>query len=349
MTAGSSCAGFRSMWRRPMRRQFMPRRQQGVALIVALLALVLAVLLAAALIDRGEATAARWRTGWRAEQGWQLLRGMETWAAAGLLADQRATGAVDSRDELWARDMPPVEIPGARLRGRLRDLGGCFNVNALAPLGLVDSQAQRRFERLLAGLQLPREIAAQAVDMVDSDTQPTPGGAEDAVMATRPPYGRTANGPVASASEMTRLPAMTPEAWQVLEPLLCALPADHRINLNTAPVELWLTVDDAVTPAMARRLVRADAGAFPDMAAVQAALQREGLAGVDLGAYAVESHYFLALADILADGLPLHYLSLLQRLPGEVRVIARAQGGVGLEVTDAHMTTGDAIGTGSGR
>lgn len=315
-------------------------RQQGVALIVALLALVLAVLLAAALIDRGEATAARWRTGWRAEQGWQLLRGMEAWAAAGLLADQRATGAVDSREELWARDMPPVEIPGAQLRGRLRDLGGCFNINALAPLGLVDSQALRRFERLLAGLQLPREIAAQAVDMIDSDSQPLPGGAEDAAMAARPPFGRTANGPLISASELTRLPAMTAEAWQRLAPLLCALPGDHRINLNTAPAELWLTVDAAITPAMARRLLRADARAFADMAAVQAALQREGLASVDLVGYAVESHYFQAVADIRADGLPLHYVSLLQRLPGEVRVIARAQGGLGMDAIETGSDSG---------
>ena len=304
------------------------RQQRGVALIVALLALVLAVLLATALIDRGEATAARWRDSWRAEQSWQLLRGMEAWAVAGLLAGQRANGKVDSRDEAWAQSIAPIEIPGATLTGRLRDLGGCFNINALASGGVIDEVALARFRRLLVGVKLPPELAEQAADWLDTDATPRQNGAEDAAYGLRRPSGRSGNGPMANASEMLALPAMTAEAWQRLAPLVCALPNDHRINLNTAPVELWLTLDERITMEMARRLVRADAQPYSSESAVlEALVEREGLTGINITGYAIESQYFLAQSEILADGIPFHYSSLLQRLPGRVRVIARARGG----------------------
>jgi hypothetical protein len=83
----------------------------------------------------------------------------------------------------------------------------------------------------------------------------------------------------------------------------------------------------AITPAVAQRLARGDATMYPDLAAVQVALQRAGVSGVDLAACDVGSHYFLAQALIVADGISFRYTSVLQRLPDAVRVIARARGG----------------------
>jgi general secretion pathway protein K len=300
------------------------RGQRGVALVIAMLVVALAVLLVTALLDAGELTQARVRNGWRAEQSRQLLGGLEAWAAAGLLADQQASGAVDGLGEAWARPMPPIDLPGARIEGRLRDLGGCFNVNALAPGGITDPAALRRFARLLRALQLPRELTAQVADYIDADTNTQDGGAEDGTYTG----ARTANTALLDAGELQRLPAMTTDAWQTLAPLLCAVPVDQRLNLNTAPTLLWSTLDDAITPAIAQRLARGDAAMYPDLAAVQVALQREGVQGVDLAACDVGSHYFLAQAQIVADGIAFRYTSVLQRLPNAVRVIARARGGL---------------------
>ncbi|MFC7301136.1 type II secretion system minor pseudopilin GspK [Cognatiluteimonas weifangensis] len=300
------------------------RRQRGVALVVALLVVALAMLLVAALLDAGELTRARLRNGWRAEQSRQLLGGLEAWAAAGLLADLRASGPVDGFGEAWARPMPPLELPGARIEGRLRDLGGCFNVNALAPGGSTDPRALRRFARLLRALQLPRALASQAADYIDADASVQDGGAEDDAYAG----ARTANAALLDAGELRRLPAMTGDAWQALAPLLCALPTDQRLNLNTAPAVLWLTLDDAITPAMAQRLARGDGAMYPDLAAVRRALQREGAPVPDLSACAVGSRYFQAEATIVADGIAFGYRSQLQRLPDRVRVIARTRGGL---------------------
>lgn len=308
----------------------MRRRQRGLALIVALLALVLAVLLATALIDDGERSAARWRAAWRAEQSWQLLQGLEAWAGEALRADWR-DNRIDSLDEPWARESPVLQVPGGEVQGRLRDLGGCFNLNALAPAGEVDTLALQRFQRLLRGLQLPPEIAVQAADWIDRDQIAQPGGAEDGAYLALPPFVRSGDTAMAVPSELLRLPALTPELWQRLAPFVCALPADHRINLNTAPPELWLMLDDGLTLAQARRLARTQARAYPDIDAVQAALQREGLPWQsDLSAYAVQSRYFLVEAEVRGDGLSFAYQSLLQRDTGDVRVLARARGGAGI-------------------
>lgn len=277
------------------------KQQRGVALVIALLVVALAVLVVAALVDAGELTKARVRNGWRAEQGRQLLGGVEAWAAAGLLADQRASGAVDGLTEAWARPMPALELPQARIEGRLHDLGGCFNLNALAPGGIADPLAVRRFARLLHALRLPQALATQA-------------GA------------RVAGAALFAAGELRQLPAMTADAWRQLAPLVCAVPRDQGINLNTAPPALWQALDDAITPAMAARLFRGEAAPYPDLAAVRQALQREGVDTVDLRGCGVGSHYFVVESEITVDAIAFRYTSQLQRLPGTVRVIARARG-----------------------
>ena len=73
------------------------RGQRGVALLSAILVVAIAVVLVAALLDAGEASRARARNALRAEQTWQLLHGLEGWAALTL---RRDLADVDSRDDL---------------------------------------------------------------------------------------------------------------------------------------------------------------------------------------------------------------------------------------------------------
>lgn len=301
-------------------------RQRGVALVVALLAVALAMVLVMSLLDRGELTTARTTNTWRAEQSWQLMQGLEAMARERLLADQREHGPVDSLNEDWAQPMPPTRLPGAILQGRLVDLGGCLNINSLAPDGTTDPRALLRFSRLLNALHLPGEIAAQAADYIDLDTGAQAGGGEDAAYAVWPQVSRAANTPLADISELRRVPAMTAEGWQALAPFVCAVPVDQELNLNTAPAMLWLTLDDAITLPVAQQLARGDAAGYPDLAAVRSALTKQGFPAVDLTGYSVGSRYFLAEADISVDGIDFSYSSVLHRLPSEVRVIARTRG-----------------------
>lgn len=301
------------------------RRQRGAALLVALLAVALAVVLAAGLLAQGEQQRARLRDGLRSEQSWQLMTGLEAWAAEALLADGPR---VDSLADPWLQAMPPIDVPGARISGRLRDLGGCFDLNSLAPQGVADAGRIEALQRLLLALELDPVIAVEAADWIDRDLEPLPGGAEDGAYLGRVPGWRTGNRPMAHPSEVLRLGRVDGPAWERLEPYVCALPAPVPLNLNTAPPLLWLTLSPDIDEATARRLARGPDSAYPSMEAVQQALAREGLAVPGPGEAGLETRYYMAEGWIESEGVRYVHSSLLERDRGlrEVRVLGRSRG-----------------------
>ncbi len=224
------------------------------------------------------------------------------------------------------RPLPPIEVPGARISGRLRDPGSCIDVNRLAPVGQPDPTSIAGFKRLLDSLRLDPRIADQATDWIDADGQPQPGGAEDAVYAGARPAGRAGNTAMAHGSELKRLPAVDAAAWQALRPFLCALPDPAPVNLNTAPPEVWLTVFPGLDLARARRLARQPGSAYRTTDALTAALAREDQPAPDPRRAGLSSRYFLAEARIEADGIDFLYTSLLERDGERIRVLGRARG-----------------------
>lgn len=317
-------SGLRS--RRPLP---PPRRQRGVALIVAVLVLALAAVIIVGLLDAGEIAQARTRNSLRAEQTWQLQRGLEAWAAQALREDHRAEPNIDAFDDLWAQPLPPLDIPGGRIVGRLREQGGCFNVNSLLRGDEPDERARQRFERLLRALNLNLAIAMQALDYIDADIDPSAGGAEDgAHLASQPPR-RAANRPMLHVSELRLLPGIDAGAWRALRPHVCALPAGSPLNLNTATAELWMSLDDAMTRRQAEILARQGRARYRDMDEVNRELERLGLAPQPPdGALGVFTHHFILEADILFDELPFRYSSHLFRDRETITVLARTRGGL---------------------
>lgn len=304
----------------------MGRSERGVALLTAVLVVALAAVLIAATLDRGESALARTRNLQRAEQGWELMRGMEAWAGAVLMQDLEAAPGVDSREDAWAQDLPPLDLPEARIRGRLRELNGCFNLNSLHHDGNDDGLAQARFERLLRALKLDPAIAAQVMDWIDADGSPRARGAEDSALLAARPAMRAANQPFVHVSELRLLPAMSREAHAVLAPEVCVRPADSPINLNFASPALWMSLADGITPSLAERLAREGRARYESPEAVTQELEQSGLAGVPLNGYGVGSDWFVLEVSIMVDGIVFLYSSQLQRRGDGVHVIARSRG-----------------------
>ncbi len=306
-----------------------PRSQRGVALIVAVLVLALAAVIIVSLLDAGEIAQARTRNSLRAEQTWQLQRGLEAWAAQALREDERTEPGVDAYDDLWAQPLPPLDIPGGRIVGRLRERGGCLNVNSLLRGDQPDERARQRFERLLRALNLNPMIAAQALDYIDADIDPSAGGAEDGAHLAQQPPRRAANRPMLHVSELRLLPGVDAAAWRALRPHVCALPAGAVLNLNTATVELWMSLDDALTRRQAEILAREGRARYRGLDEINRELERLGLAPQPLdGAIGVSTSHFVLEADILFDELPFRYSSHLYRDRETVSVLARTRGGL---------------------
>ena len=84
-------------------------------------------------------------------------------AIDGLRRDQNEEPGIDSNGDVWARPLPPLDVPGGKLSGRLRELNGCFNLNHLVVNGAEDALARRRFERLLRAVIDHATLAAMEV------------------------------------------------------------------------------------------------------------------------------------------------------------------------------------------
>ncbi|MBC3364033.1 type II secretion system protein GspK [Pseudomonas sp. SWRI154] len=236
------------------------RRQRGVALISVLLVLSLALLLIAGLLRSHRLLLHSSAQQLQQVQLRQLGLAGEDWARV-VLEDSGITssGPVDLSQD-WARLGPVLEVDGAELRIVIEDLSGRLNLNALLALGQIDQITLGRWTRLLALLDLPPLALPQV-------------------------------GPVQELSQLRLLPGIDGQTLRRLEPWVVLLPKDARLNINTAPQLVLMSLDGVETGA-AKTLVnqRRDA----PFASVQAFTNDPLLSGTGLNSHGlgVSSRWF---------------------------------------------------------
>jgi general secretion pathway protein K len=308
----------------------MPRRQRGVALLVALLVVALATLVIAALLDRGQLALARSRNDLRSAQADAYARGLEAYAAEVLLKDDQG---MDANDDIWAMPLPPTPVPGGEISATMTDMNGCFNLNNLVQNRQRQMVWMMRFRNLLLALKLSPDIAEATADWIDSDNDADPRGAEDGVyLAHDPPY-RAANRIFTDASELRLVAGVDERAWEALAPYVCALPTATSLNVNTASIPVLMSLSSKITAPLAARLYKNGHARWQSANNLQGtgdALVELARAGVTLDqdeqqGLGVASDYFMAHAQIRLDGIDFAYRSLLQRDRG-IRVLMHHQG-----------------------
>jgi len=214
----------------------MPRRQQGVALITAVLMVALATILAVNVGFRGFLEQRRSMTIFALDQGYQVALGAEAWAGDILRADKQDS-ETDHPNEIWATPIPPLPIDGGELEGRLEDMQGRFNLNSLLREdGKINEPQVAQLERILEALDLETRWAGFIADWIDADTDPGfPEGAEDGVYTGQTPPYRPPNMPITRISELLALPEFGLARYQTLAPFVTALPATATLNVCSAP------------------------------------------------------------------------------------------------------------------
>lgn len=306
----------------------MKRRQTGVALLLALLIVAIATLISLRLFAVTSTSLARNDSQARLGDAQLLAQGMEDWALLMLRRDTELGDGIDTRNDSWASSLPPLPVPGGSVSGQLSDLDGHFNLNTLVRNGARDPVAQARFSRLLAALKLDTGIADAVTDWIDVDNQALTEGAEDLeYLRADPPY-RAANRPMTHISELRLIKGVDAEAYKLLAPEVCALPADTGFNINTASVAGFMSLADGITADLARRLWQEGHASYRSMTEL---VDQLGQAGVMLDPAAmtdlkVSSNFFIARADVELSGHPFRFYSQLQRHGSGGRVIQRVQG-----------------------
>jgi general secretion pathway protein K len=312
----------------------MPQRQRGVALLVALLVVALAVILIAALLDRGELALARTRNVLRAEQAEAYSIGLDTYAAQVLTAT--IADRPDTNASKWALPLPPQAVPGGVIGATRRDLNGCFNLNNLAPTALNAAQWAPAFDRLLGALALDPGLHSAIVGWLDT-TKATQ--TELNFYLSQPVPYRPRGGLFAHVSELRLVRGVTSEVYARLAPHVCALPPNSLINVNTATVPVLIALTGA-TQAIAESLWQNGAAHWEEPGGLAEQLTQLGGHMIDPSVsqlLTIQSNFFLVRADITLDTVPFTFYSVIERRLGSsspgVRVLARSRG------SDVALTT----------
>ncbi len=303
------------------------QRQRGVALLAAVLVVALAAVLIAGLLDRSTIGQARSLQQTRAAQAVAFQQGLELMAVR-VLMDDASGDPVDSRADIWAQPMPPLTVPEGVVRGSLRDLDGCLNLNALADTDGLGTITRQRFERLFGHLRIDPGLVSALIDWVDADgMSESSGGAEDSLYATLSPPRRAANRRFTHVSELRAVAGVDERIYEALLPHVCARPdPTSTINLNTASAEVLMSLHEGIGPALAQSLHAGGSARFGDARAFADALVARGIEGLVTNGLGTTSRYFVAEADILLADVPVRLYSLLERHNNRVTVIARSQG-----------------------
>lgn len=270
-----------------------PSHERGAALLTVLLLVAVMAMIAATALERLSLATRLAANGAATDQGRAYLDAAEATARL-RIADLvgRNPGKLTLQGG-WLGAPQVIPVPGGTAAVRVTDGGNCFNLNSLVAGEQADSLAVRpvgaaQFTALMEALGIDpraaRAIAAAAADWIDSDSIPSPGGAEDETyLQLDRPY-RTANGLMAHASELRAVRGVTPEIYARLAPWVCALPTSDLspINVNTllptqAPL-LAMMLPGRVGSEQAREyLARRPAGGYGNVDAFWALPARAGI------------------------------------------------------------------------
>ncbi|WP_210642490.1 type II secretion system protein GspK [Pseudomonas sp. Tri1] len=258
-------------------------RQRGVALISVLLVLSLALLLTGGMLRSHRLLLQSSAQQLQYVQLRQLGLAAEAWAQAVLEGSAiTSSGPVDLSQD-WARLKPAFEREDAEIHIDIQDLSGRLNLNALLVQGQTDQITLGRWTRLLALLDLPALSLPQV-------------------------------GVVQELSQLRLLPGFDGQTLRRLEPWVVLLPKDAKLNINTAPQLLLMTLY-GMEEGPAKALV--NQRSHTPYASVQAFTNDPLLSGVGVGSHGlgVSSRWFRITVSVTRAGSRLRLASDIERDP----------------------------------
>ena len=321
-------------------RMLTPQHSRGVALITALLVVALVTIIAVGMAARQQVDIRRAGNILDGDQAYLFTLGVESWAQ-GVLAQDFRDGQTknivsDTLNEDWATALPPIEVAGGKVAGKVADLQGRFNLNNLWVNNAVSPPDLLVFQRLLSNLHLDPDLAQAVIDWIDVNVDQMPNGAEDLDYLDRKPPYRTANAAMVSPSELALVKGFTPEIVKALEPYVTALPLRAALGTNDPlPKATPINVNTAAAPVLAALVANLDAALAARLLDV-----REGKGFQTFGQFTdivgkdkvsasagVSSNHFLVTATGEAGRGQVQLHTLLYRDPtGKVQVLMRAIG-----------------------
>jgi general secretion pathway protein K len=290
------------------------QRQQGVAVVTALLLTSLAVTIVAGLFWQQQVQlrlVENQQT--RLRQQW-LMRDLLDWARLILVEDERVS-TVDQEGEAWARPLSatslldPAATEQALLRGQIADAQARFNINNLGDGGKINVIETAIFERLLINLRLNAQLARAAADNIAALQRSDTGDIDTARMR------------VWQLDDLLTVPGFTPEIVGKLRDYVIALPGATAINVNTASPPVFAALFPAMSMSDAAGLIEDRRRAYyRDATDFSRRMQLRNLP-MPQGKIGFSSRFFLARCQVAINDAELRNLSLIERNAGQTRVL----------------------------
>lgn len=310
-------------------------RQQGVALIMVLLAMALVVMLAAGMVRQQSLQVFRAGHYLAQQQGYSIALGAEAFAAQVLKRDfdeDRENGVLaDSPDEFWAMRSAvlPVDDNGVA-EVQIDGLGGRLNLNDLVlESGEVDSLARGRFERLLRILGINGLRVEALIDWIDENEQAiNVHGAEDGTYLMAEPSFRAANQPFVSVTELRLIEGMTEDYYQQLRPHVTALPVSGTgINVNTATGPVLQSLHENLTEAATASMIeKREENRFEDIRDFLALPELSDM-GLSADGLTLQTRFFDVVSRITYDNRVVNLVNrVFRNAEGQIRTVHRDAG-----------------------
>ena len=219
-------------------------KQGGIALITVLLILAIMVTTAATMTERLTLSLKR-TEGLTFSQNAYWYGQSAISLGAMVLNQDIADSDVTSLDQIWATPNMVFPLENGNFAGEIKDLRGCFNVNAISEQDKNNSTALgvKQFQYLLEAIGLndySAEMIAQSTrDWIDEDDQTSASqGAEDSYYQGLAVAHLAANNFMVDLSELRAVQGVSKKVYEKIAPYLCAIPSsEQKINVNTVSVE----------------------------------------------------------------------------------------------------------------
>ena len=310
------------------------RREQGVALLTAMIIVALIATLAASMLwQQWRAVQVEAAERARTQSAW-ILSGALDWARLILREDVRNGGA-DHLGEPWAVPLAEARLstflaadksntedaPDAFLSGAITDAQARFNLSNVVVGGRIDPLGMAALQTLCETVGVSADVATRLAAGLRDAAPPAPPDA--AASGARPAAAPPADPPLMPRS--TRQLAwfgIEAEAIRALEPYVVILPVPTAVNANTAPREVLVAAIPGLDLATAERMVqsrqRVPFKSGDDVQRLAPALPVEAFARVQ-----VTSSYFEVRGRLRLNDVVLEQRSLVERRGMEVLVRQR--------------------------
>ena len=309
------------------------KREQGAALLTAMIIVALIATLASSMLwQQWRAVQVEAAERARTQSAW-ILSGALDWARLILREDAR-NGGTDHLGEPWAVPLAEARLstflaadknntedaPDAFLSGAITDAQARFNLANVVNGNTIDKLGMATLQRLCETVGVSADVAARLAAGMRDAAPPAPGAsAASGAAATAP-----ADPPLMprSARQLAWF-GIDPEAVRALEPYVVILPIQTAINANTASREVLVATIEGLDLATAERMVQSRQRVpFKSRADVRAlapaSLPEDSFVKVE-----VNSSFFEVRGRLRLDDVVLEQRSLVQRRGLAVEVLQR--------------------------